>query len=94
MKKPIRTKPSARFNKSRAKVGEPIASRTLSALKKFHETPESPGLNFEPVKNAPGFFTIRINRNFRILLKEEKDEEGAYYLLVEVASHDETYDNF
>jgi plasmid maintenance system killer protein len=90
---PVRTRPSARFNKSRAKIGEPIASRVIKTLKKFHQSPESPGLNFEAYKGRPGFFTIRINRNFRILLKEEQDKDGTYYLIVEVGNHDSTYDD-
>jgi hypothetical protein len=87
----IRIKPSARFLKSRAKLGEPLASRTNKALEKFHMNPKSPGLNFEAVKNAPGSFTIRVNRNFRILLVQEEDEEGPYYLIADVADHDDTY---
>ena len=87
----IRTKPSARFLKSRAKLGEPLASLIDKALKKFHESPTSPGLNFEAVKNAPNTFTIRVNRNFRILLIQEVDKDGPYFLIAEVADHDDTY---
>lgn len=94
MTAPIRTKPSARFKKSRAKLGEPLASRIDKTLDKFHQTPESPGLNFEAIKNAPGFFTIRVNRNFRILLRQMEDEQGPYFLLVDVADHDDTYSDF
>ena len=86
-----RTKPSERFIKSRAKLGEPLASRTNKALKKFHRNPDSPGLNFEAVKNAPGSFTIRVTRNFRILLVQKEDEKGPYYLIAGVANHDDTY---
>ncbi|HEX4963679.1 MAG TPA: hypothetical protein VF173_22830 [Thermoanaerobaculia bacterium] len=88
---PVRIKPSARFRKSLAKLGEPLASRALKALKKFHVASTSPGLNFEAFKNRPGFFTIRVDRNFRILLKAETDKEGPYYLLVDIADHDDTY---
>jgi mRNA-degrading endonuclease RelE of RelBE toxin-antitoxin system len=88
---PVRTKPSARFRKSLAKLGEPLASRAFKALKKFHSAPTSPGLNFEAFKNRPGFFTIRVDRNFRILLKQDTDEEGPYFLLVDIADHDDTY---
>jgi hypothetical protein len=91
---PTRVKPSARFVKSRAKIGEPVASRIDKTLVKFCHSPESPGLNLEALKNHPEFFTIRVNRNFRILLKKEADQEGPYWLLVDVADHDETYANF
>ncbi|MFL6232339.1 MAG: hypothetical protein ACJ76N_04335 [Thermoanaerobaculia bacterium] len=88
---PVRTKPSTRFLKSLAKIGQPIASRAATALERFHTAPDIPGLNFEAFKNRPGFFTIRVGRSFRILLKEEADEEGPYYLLVDIADHDDTY---
>ena len=88
---PVRTKPSARFIKRRAKLGEPLASRIDKALEKFHLNPKSPGLNFEAIKNSSGAFTIRVNRNFRILLLEEHDAEGLYYLVADVADHDDTY---
>lgn len=88
---PVRTKPSARFLKSLAKIGEPVASRAVTALERFHSAPETPGLNFEAFKNRPGFFTIRVGRNFRILLKQESDEYGTYFLLADIADHDDTY---
>jgi hypothetical protein len=85
---PIRTKPSARFIKSRAKKGQPLAGRIDKALIKFHKNPESPDLNFEAFG---GFFTIRVNRNFRILLSLQEDKDGPYYLIVDVDDHDNTY---
>jgi hypothetical protein len=88
---PVRTKPSARFLKSLAKIGQPIASRAAKALEKFHRSPDTPGLNFEAFKNRPGFFTIRVDRNFRILLKAETDEDGPYFLLADIADHQDTY---
>jgi mRNA-degrading endonuclease RelE of RelBE toxin-antitoxin system len=88
---PVRTKPSPRFVKSCAKLREPLTSRINSALRKFHTNPDSPGLNFEALKNAPRYFTIRVDRNFRILLKAEVDKEGPYFLLIDVASHDDIY---
>jgi mRNA-degrading endonuclease RelE of RelBE toxin-antitoxin system len=88
---PIRLKISARFSKNLAKIGEPIASRAASAIKRFYAAPKSPGLNFEAIKDRPGFFTIRVGRNFRILLKAEEDKEGPYYLLADIAPHDDTY---
>lgn len=91
MTPPVRTKPSARFIKSLRKIGQPIASRAKTALERFHTAPDTPGLNFEAFKNRPGFFTIRVGRNFRILLKEEADEEGPYYLLADIADHDDAY---
>jgi len=88
---PIRLKPSPRYSKSLAKIGEPIASRAAEAIKRFYKAPNSPGLNFEAIKDRPGFFTIRVGRNFRILLKAEEDKDGPYYLLADIGPHDDTY---
>jgi hypothetical protein len=68
-----------------------MAGRADRALAKFHRAPNSPGLNFEAVKGAPGFFTIRVNRNFRIMLRAQTDEAGPYYLIVDLDNHDDTY---
>jgi len=54
------------------------------SLKKFIADPKLPGLNFEPVRNATGFFTIRANAGDRIVL--EKSEGG--YAVVDIGSHD------
>lgn len=91
MKPPVRIQLSTRFIKSRGKLGNPIAERADKALLKFVQAPNSPGLNFEKFQNMPGYFTIRVNRNFRILLKEESDSEGVYYVVADLADHDDTY---
>jgi mRNA-degrading endonuclease RelE of RelBE toxin-antitoxin system len=88
---PVRLKPSPQFLKSCKKLGEPLGGRIRAAIKKFQEHPDGRGLNFEAVKNAPGTFTIRVNRNFRILLRLEEDETGPYYLLADVGTHKDTY---
>jgi len=54
------------------------------SLKKFIADPKLPGLNFEPVRNATGFFTIRANAGDRIVL--EKIEDG--YLVADIGTHD------
>ena len=89
--RPIRLKPSERFKKSRRKQGQPLGGRIDKAVKKFRDNPKSPGLNFEAVKNAAGYFTIRVDRNFRILLKAEVDKDGPYFLLADVRPHDDAY---
>jgi hypothetical protein len=43
------------------------------------------------VKGAPGFFTIRVNRNFRMMLQAQADEAGPYFLIVDLDNHDDTY---
>ena len=73
------------------KLDRGVAKRANAALVKFQADPNRPGLNFEPVTGAPGYFTIRVNRNFRILLRRERDAAGELYAAVDVARHDEAY---
>jgi len=88
---PVRAKASVRYTKSLKKLGEPLSSRAAVCVRKFQKSPDLPGLNFEPYKGRPGFFTIRVELNFRILLKEAWDEDGPYYLLADIGDHDSIY---
>ena len=88
---PVRTKPSQRYIKSLRKIGKPLSKRAEKAVGKFQKNSDLPGLNFEIFKDRPGYFTIRVERNYRILLKEEHDENGLYYLLADIDDHDNTY---
>ena len=88
---PVRIRPSSRYLKSLQKIGKPLSTRAEKAVEKLQRTPDLPGLNFESYKGKPGHFTIRVERNFRIVLREEHDEVGLYYRLVDVDDHDNTY---
>jgi len=35
----------------------------------------------------PGFYSIRVNLTFRILLRRLEDDKGQYWLLVELDTH-------
>jgi plasmid maintenance system killer protein len=86
----VRLRPSARFIKSRQRLSS-LNDSINRALDRFRKNPDHPGLNFEPVKNTKNSFTIRVNRNFRILLLAEQDEAGPYFLVADVMPHDDAY---
>jgi hypothetical protein len=75
---------SARFKRTISKFDSNQKDATKSTLKKFMSNPKSPGLNFESVRNAPGFFTIRANGGDRIVL--ERIPEG--YMVYDIGTHD------
>lgn len=56
------------------------------ALTKFQKNPYTPGLNFEVVTNRAGYSTIRVNRNFRILLRATDRE--MHFIIMDVRNHD------
>jgi hypothetical protein len=44
-----------------------IQELARAAYKRFAIDPAHPGLHFEPVKSAPGHYSARINRGYRVL---------------------------
>jgi len=81
----------------RAKLGK----RYLQSLRKHRDlikqakkatrllllAPESKSINLEGVAGMPGFYSIRVNLTFRILLRRLEDDKGQYWLLVELDTH-------
>lgn len=76
------------YLRARKRLSSRLAERADAALVRFLENSASPGLNFEALRNWPGYFSIRVNRNFRILLRREQDAAGEVFAAVDVASHD------
>jgi plasmid maintenance system killer protein len=76
------------YLRARKRLSSKLAERADAALVKFLEDSPSPGLNFEALQNWPGYYSIRVNRNFRILLRREQDDSGEVFAAVDVASHD------
>jgi len=66
--------------------------RVNVALERFMMDPDHPGLGFEALFNAlSGYYTIRVNRPIRILLRKEIDAIGELYAVVDVGNHDAIY---
>lgn len=75
-----------RFGKSLARLHPDVREAARRALVKLLENPESKGLNLELLSGQ--MYSIRVNRNFRILLQRRRDEAGIYYAAVDIGSHD------
>ncbi len=62
--------PTKRGEKALRKLDPPVRARALVALQAFVVDHTAPGLNFEQLEGTDGLHSIRINRNFRIILKQ------------------------
>jgi Txe/YoeB family toxin of Txe-Axe toxin-antitoxin module len=87
----MRFKPSRRFESELKKQNRGFQDRVDKALKKLSRNPRSKGVNLEPVRGREGFYTSRISRSHRLLLRQCKDENGDFWLVVDFGTHDETY---
>ncbi len=81
---------SKRFVKSYASLAAPIQKRAAKSLKQFQTDPRHPALHFE--KLASGYRTLRVDKNFRIVLREL--DEGGTFELVDVLTHSKVYSVF
>lgn len=88
-----RIRVTRKFWKSRRKLATHLQKATDRALQKFMKTPELPGLNFEPIQGSSGYYSIRASRGYRIFLREDQDDIGPVYTVVDVQPHD-GYRNF
>ncbi len=61
-------------------------------IKKFRQTPQSPGQNYERIRDArdANLFSVRIDQAYRGIVF--KPEAGNVYVLLWVALHDDAYD--
>jgi plasmid maintenance system killer protein len=66
-----------------------LRSRAVSALQRFVAAPARRGANFEPLEGSDGrYWSLRVNRNFRIILRRERDAEGDIYAAIDLGPHD------
>lgn len=68
-----------------------LQEQAIETLDKLLHAPDLPGLNLEKLRSFKDRYTIRVNRNFRILLRRSKDSEGDFFLVLKLDSHDGTY---
>jgi len=81
----IRIDPS--YLKARSKQSPEVRQRAAKALLRFQENPQAHGLNFERVKGMGDYYSIRINLQFRILLRRERDAHGEVFAAVDIGTH-------
>jgi plasmid maintenance system killer protein len=66
----------------------PQKRKVKSAVVKLSKNPNTKSLRLEPLKGATDFWSIRVTDGWRILLRIERDEAGAHYVVVEFGTHD------
>ena len=84
----IRLVATARFNRRRKRLSPDYRKRCDKALERFVENPEYPGLRFEGLAGRPNYYSIRVSKGFRIILKRSEDEHGSLFTAVSVGPHD------
>ena len=65
--------------------------RVIDCLSRFIDNERHPSLDFKSLSGRDGYFTIRVNLNYRILMKAGEDDKGVYYKLVAVGTHNEIH---
>lgn len=81
-------RPSRRFEKAYKTLSLPVGKRVRKSLKQFLTNPRHPSLHFE--KLSSGYRTIRVDLNFRIVLREA---EGGFEL-IDIATHTKAYADY
>ena len=64
-----------------------IRTRAERTLRRFIENPQHPGLHFEQLLGWEDTYSIRVNRQYRILLVRETDEAGEIFAVVDIDTH-------
>jgi plasmid maintenance system killer protein len=66
-----------------------IRKRAITALERFMIAPARTGANFERIEGTNGrYWSLRVTRNFRIILRLERDDSGDVFAAVDVGPHD------
>jgi len=78
------------FEKRLAKLRDAqLRQRSHKALQRFIENPARIGSNLEQIEGTGGrYWSLRATRNFRIVLRRERDAEGDLYVAIDVGPHD------
>lgn len=75
------------YRRSVGRVPDRIRKSATQALVKFVENPRHPGLNLERLMGWEDTYSIRVNRQYRILLVRESDEAGELFAAVDIGTH-------
>ena len=79
---------SRAFEKSFRTLAPAAQNSAFRAVEKLIQNPRHPSLNLEKLRGTADFWSIRVNQGFRILLSSGRDEDGDFYRLEDVGSHD------
>lgn len=79
------------FEKRLKRLSQSDAEDTIHAIETFIDMPNAKSLNFEKLRNRPGYFTIRSNYKIRVLLRQTAVDA---FDVVAVGNHDYVYEQF
>jgi plasmid maintenance system killer protein len=65
-----------------------LKAQVKAAVIKLSKDPNTRGLRFKPLEGSSGFWSIRVNDNFRILIRVSEDADGPFYFVVNAGNHD------
>jgi plasmid maintenance system killer protein len=83
----MRIRVTKRYERSVSRVPDRIKPRAARALIQFQDDPKQPGLNFERLSGWADTYSIRVNRQYRILLVRQTDEAGEIFAAVDIGTH-------
>ncbi len=66
---------------------EKVRKAANSCVEKFFDNPSTPGLNLESLPGTGGFWSIRVNRDMRVIVHKGREE----WMLLHVDHHDAAY---
>jgi mRNA-degrading endonuclease RelE of RelBE toxin-antitoxin system len=81
-----RVRLAPRFEKALGKVDQRIARSAIEALHRLNKDRRHRGLNLEKIEGTT--WSIRVTRNFRILLERHTDDLGEYFIATHLDTHD------
>jgi len=75
------------YERSVRRLPDRIKRSAATALIQFIDNPQHPGLNFERLAGFEDTYSIRANRQYRILLARETDDAGEIFAAVDIGTH-------
>ena len=77
---------TARTDRLLRKLDPPLRREAFAALEAFCADSTSRGLNFEKLRGFDTLYSIRINRNYRIILRRTQDVDT--FVIMDLGPHD------
>ena len=84
----MRIRLTERYRRSLGRVPDRIRKAAARALVRLVEDARHTGLNLERLTGWDDTYSIRINRQYRILLLREVDEIGEFFAVVDIGTHE------
>lgn len=81
----MRIRITERYKRSARKHN--ITTKAARTVSRFIENAQHPGLHFEQLSGWDDTYSIRVNRQYRILLVRETDEAGEIFAVVDIDTH-------